>query len=74
MTTARRKFPTPLFVINLIDSLESSRKKLGLSRRDIAESTGLSQSNITQYELGYNYPIKENYNKLAAFFHWKTWD
>lgn len=71
---ARHKLVTPLFVIEFVDTLEDTRKKLGLSRLDIAKSTGLSYPCITQYELGYSYPAKENYNKLAAFFHWVIWD
>ncbi len=67
------KFMTPPFVIERVDTLTDIRKEKGLSRRNIADKTGVRIDYIAQYERGYNYPNQENYNKLAKFFNWEEW-
>ena len=73
MATARRKFTTPKFVIERVDTLEDTRKTKGLTRRNVADETGLRYEYILQYEMGYGYPQRENYNKLAKLFDWEEW-
>lgn len=67
------KFMTPPFVIECVDTLTDIRKEKGLSRRNIADKTGVRIDYIAQYERGYIYPNQENYNKLAKFFNWEEW-
>lgn len=74
MATARRKFTVPPFVIQNIDTLQDMRGEKGLSRHNIANITGILYQCILQYENGYSYPNKENYNKLAKYFGWEEWD
>lgn len=74
MATARRKYSVPPFVIEHADSLQATRENAGLSRTEVAGRTGISYGNISQYERGYSFPNKQNYNKLAKFFDWEEWD
>ena len=41
---------------------------------NIADKTGLRIEYISQYERGYCFPKKDNYNKLAKFFNWEEWE
>ena len=50
------KFMTPPFVIERVDTLTDIRKEKGLSRRNIADKTGVRIDYIAQYERGYIYP------------------
>ncbi len=74
MATARRKYSVPPFVIEHADSLQAIRTEKGLSQRNVADKTGLRIECISQYERGYCFPKKDNYNKLAKFFEWEEWD
>ena len=74
MATARHKISAPFFVMEYMDNLAEIRTEKGLSRRNIAEGTGVRIDYIAQYERGYCFPNKENYNKLAKFFNWEEWN
>ena len=71
---AHHKVTAPFFVMQYMDNLAAIRTEKGLSRRDIANGTGLRIEYISQYERGYCFPKKDNYNKLAKFFEWEEWD
>ncbi len=71
---AHHKVTAPFFVIEYMDNLADIRTEKGLSRRDIADGTGLRIEYIAQYERGYCFPNKENYNKMAKFFEWEEWE
>lgn len=73
MATAWHKVLAPFFVIEHIDSLAEARRERELSRRNVADKTGLRIEYIAQYERGYCFPNQENYNKLAKFFEWEEW-
>lgn len=46
-------------------SITHFREKLGLSKTDLAEKTGISPSSITQYENGNRNPSEENLVQIA---------
>ena len=69
-----RRISAPFFVIENVDSLAMLRERQGLSRRELADKTGLRLEYISQYERGYGYPAQGNYNKLAKFFDWEEWE
>lgn len=73
MATAYHKVSAPFFVMEHIDNLADARREKGLSRRNVADGTGLLYEYISQYERGYCFPKKDNYNKLAKFFNWEEW-
>ena len=70
---AHHKTTTPLFVKEAIDNLYVERTKKGLSRRNLANETGVSIEYIGQYERGYCYPKQKNYNQLARVLNWEEW-
>lgn len=71
---AHHRVSAPFFVREYIDNLADIRREKGLSRRNIADRTGLPYDYIAQYERGYCFPKKDNYNKLAKFFNWEEWE
>lgn len=71
---AHHKITAPFFVMQYMDNLAKIRTEKGLSQRNVADKTGLRIECISQYERGYCFPKKDNYNKLAKFFEWEEWD
>lgn len=71
---AHHRVSAPSFVIEYIDNLAQTRTEKELSRRNIADRTGVPYDYISQYERGYCFPSKNNYNKLAKFFNWEVWE
>lgn len=70
---AHHKVTAPFFVMEYMDNLAEIRTEKGLSRRNVADKTGVPVDYIAQYERGYCFPKKDNYNKLAKFFEWEEW-
>lgn len=71
---AHHKITAPFFVMQYMDNLAKIRTEKGLSQRNVADKTRLRIECISQYERGYCFPKKDNYNKLAKFFEWEEWD
>jgi transcriptional regulator with XRE-family HTH domain len=46
--------------------LRGLREKAGLSQRDLAERSGISQKSISVWEMGESQPILSNLQKLCA--------
>ena len=70
---AHHKTTTPLFVKEHIENLYVERTEKGLSRRKVANESGVSIEYIGKYERGYCYPNPKNYNQLARVLNWEEW-
>ena len=54
-----------------ISSLYERRQKRGLTTRELSRLSGVSQSQIVDYEAGKSLPTIRSYNKLAQLFGWR---
>lgn len=55
-------------------NLKADRKRLGLSRQELAERLGVKYSAVADYELGRNAPHLSRYLLLAEIFGWDIKD
>ena len=55
-------------------NMRADRKRLGLSRKDLADRLGVKYSAVADYELGRNAPHLEKYLLLAEIFGWDIKD
>ena len=74
MGTGKRKFTAPPSIMENVDRMQYIREVHGMTRRDIAGLSGIRIEYIAQYERGYCYPSKPNYNKLAKVFNLEKWE
>ena len=64
----------PGFVMDNIFNLATERMHRGLSRKDLAEMSGIPMARITGYETGSIAVARISYNKIARVFEWQEWD
>lgn len=55
-------------------NMRADRKRLGLSRKDLADRLGVKYSAVADYELGRNAPHLSRYLLLAEIFGWDIKD
>lgn len=67
------RLSAPPSVMENIDRMKDIRELHGMTRKDIADLSGVSMEYIARFELGYRYPSRTNYNKLAKVFNWEEW-
>lgn len=64
----------PAYVMDNIYNMPTERYSRGLSRKDLAEMSGVTAGRITGYENGTIAVARISYNKLAKVFGWKEWN
>ena len=70
----RHNFTKPEFVRENIERLAEFRKQRNLTQQELSEGTYITLNLLKAYELGYQMPIRANYNRLAEFFGWQKWE
>ena len=70
----RHNITKPDFLRHNIDNLSTFRQAKKLTVQELSSATCINYRLVKCYELGYQLPIKENYNKLAEFFGWQKWE
>lgn len=63
----------PEFVRKNIAQLLVLRTTRGIMRCDLAKSIGIPEHLLKDYESGYRFSVRENYNRLADYFGWEVW-
>ena len=66
-------FTKPDFVRKNISQLLTLRTTRGLMHCDLSKAVGIPEHLLKDYEAGYRFPIRGNYNRLANYFGWKVW-
>ena len=66
-------FYRPDFVYQNIYDMINERKARGMSRDELADKADIRIEEIFDYEYGFKYPLKNNYNKLARVLGWQLW-
>ena len=70
----RHKFTKPDYVYENIERLAEFRQKRNLTQQELSTAVGINYRLLKCYELGYQIPVKQNYNKLAEVFGWQKWE
>ena len=52
----------------LADNLKAMRVARGLTQHELSEKTGISQQNLSRWELGIHVPNIDDCNTLAVFY------
>ena len=68
-----RNYEWPDFVMQNIIGLRDERIARGMTAQMLSEVTGVSRISIHGYENLGQWPLPENYNKLARYFNWQLW-